>query len=151
MKFIKKHKYPLLIALVFLILFIFAFIGLKNLLIPDSDIDKYGDRLEGIEDHPIKDEMINNVKKVLEETGKINEITYRLEGKIMLFTIDVKKGLDKKNMEALGEKILQNIEEDIKGFYDIHLTVTCVEDEEFIPKMASKHKTGKVFVWWFYE
>ena len=36
MKFIKKHKYTFIIAGVFIVLFIFAFIGLKNLLYPDS-------------------------------------------------------------------------------------------------------------------
>lgn len=147
MDFIKKHKYSLLVTLVFLILFIFAFVGLKRLLIPDSDIDKYGDRLEGISNHPISDETIKNIKTAMEESSKVNETTYRLEGKNMMFTIDIKDGVDDKSIEALGEKILQNIEEDIKGFYDIHLTVICTEDEDFIPKMASKHKTGKVFVW----
>ena len=147
MKFIKKHKYSLLIAVIFLVLFVFAFLGLKKLLIPDSDIDKYGDRLDGISEHPIKDEVISNIESVVLETEKVNEINYRLEGKIMSFIVDVKAGVDEKNIKALGEKILQNIDEEIKSFYDVHLMVVCSEDEEFIPKMASKHKSGKEFVW----
>lgn len=147
MKFIKKHKYSLLIAVIFLILFVFAFLGLKKLLVPDSDIDKYGDRLKDIVDHPIKNEMIDTIKAAVLESDKANDLSYRLEGKIMSFILDVKPDTDEKSIKALGEKIIQNIEEDIASVYDVHLMVTCTECEEFTPKMASKHRTGKEFVW----
>ena len=109
MKFIKKHKYTFIIAGVFIVLFIFAFIGLKNLLYPDSGKDKYGDRLDGIEEHPIKNEDIESVKSKVKESKKVNDITYSLEGRLMKFAIDVKKGTDKESIESLGETILSSL------------------------------------------
>lgn len=154
MKFIKKHKYTLLVIVVFLVLFIFAFIGLKNLLIPDNDIDKYGDRLEGMEKYPISDEVISTIKNTIKETKKANDVKYRLEGKIMMFQIDVVKGTNDKSIETLGDMILSNLSDDLKTFYDVHLIITCNEDEEFIPKMATmstiiikNDETRKAFIW----
>ena len=147
MKFIKKHKYTFIIAGVFIVLFIFAFIGLKNLLYPDSGKDKYGDRLDGIEEHPIKNEDIESVKSKEKESKKGNDITYSLEGRLMKFAIDVKKGTDKESIESLGETILSSLSDDIKDYYDIQLIVNCKEDSKFVPLIASKHKTRKVFVW----
>ena len=69
----------------------------------------------------------------------------------MKFAIDVKKGTDKESIESLGETILSSLSDDIKDYYDIQLIVNCKEDSKFVPLIASKHKTRKVFVWWCYE
>ena len=109
--------------------------------------DKYGDRLDGIEEHPIKNEDIESVKSKVKESKKVNDITYSLEGRLMKFAIDVKKGTDKESIESLGETILSSLSDDIKDYYDIQLIVNCKEDSKFVPLIASKHKTRKVFVW----
>ena len=109
--------------------------------------DPYGDRLDGIEEHPIKNEDIESVKSKVKESKKVNDITYSLEGRLMKFAIDVKKGTDKESIESLGETILSSLSDDIKDYYDIQLIVNCKEDSKFVPLIASKHKTRKVFVW----
>ena len=146
MKFIKEHKYTFIIAGVFIVLFIFAFIGLKNLLYPDSGKDKYGDRLDGIEEHPIKNEDIESVKSKVKESKKVNDITYSLEGRLMKFAIDVKKGTDKEIPTLLYER-MKRIKENPWFLYSTHASLTsAMEKAQNLVDLIGKNNVmiGKV-------
>ena len=58
----KKHKGLIICLVILLILGIIAFVVAKKLLYPDSSKNKYGDRLNGIENYPISDNTINEMK-----------------------------------------------------------------------------------------
>ena len=62
MKFIKKNKYTIIAIIIFIILVLVAATA-KNILVPDEGKAVYGDRLDGIKDHPLSEETSD--KRVL--------------------------------------------------------------------------------------
>ncbi|MDD2518851.1 MAG: hypothetical protein PHG18_03080, partial [Bacilli bacterium] len=74
MEFIKKHKLKIILVVVFLILIIFAYIGVKELLYPDTRKDLYGSRLDGMEQFNVDDNRLKEEVKELSKDEKIEKI-----------------------------------------------------------------------------
>ena len=70
MKFFKKNKWTI-VAVVILIILVFVGVQVKKLLVPDEGKASYGDRLESIKDHKIKDEVLDDIKTNLTDDEKL--------------------------------------------------------------------------------
>ncbi len=143
----KKHKGLFICLGVLIILGIVAFIGIKKLVYPDSSKNKYGDRLNGIEEHKISDESINEMKETFLKNENVVDFEYVLTGKIIKVFIKVKENTKVDDAKELSEIITKNISEDDLKFYDILHYVTCEGENELYPISGSKHKTSDLFVW----
>lgn len=147
MKFIKKNKMLALFITIFVVVMIFAVIGIVNLLMPNSNKNLYGNRLIGIEKFPIKETSIETIKQDLTSTGKIEDVTYVLKGKRADFVITVKSDTDKVTAISLTDKILSNLSEEQKNFYDIQVFIKSNEESEVFPIIGYKHTTSLNFAW----
>lgn len=147
MKFIKKNKILVIFITVFALVMIFAVIGIVKLLMPNGGTSVYGDRLSGIENVQIKDTTIGIIKESILDTGKVESIDYDLRGKLMNFIIIVKDTTDKVTATALTDKILSNLSEDEKKFYDIQVFVNTKAESEIYPIIGYKHTTSLNFSW----
>ena len=88
-KWINKNKglsVILLLSSIFLIIIIIIFV---ELLIGGSS-NKYGNRLEGIDEVKISSTTYEEVEKELTDTGLIEKVETRLQGKIVYTTIELK-------------------------------------------------------------
>lgn len=148
MKFIKKHKVGLIVLFVCLLLMVLLFFGIKNAFFSNIEESKYGNRLDGIENYPVEDSLVNEIKDMLMETEDVNEVTYDLEGRIINFIIEVKSDVDLTTSHSLADKIAEKFTDEYKAFYDIQIFLTC-EDEtsELYPTIGYKHKTSVGFKW----
>lgn len=147
MKFIKKNKLLSVCIVIFILVMVFALVGIFNLLMPNSSKNLYGNRLDGIENVPINETSIDTIKQSLMDTGKIEEVTYNLKGKRADFIITVKMDTDKVTAVSLVDKILSNLSEEQKSFYDIQVFIKSNEESEIYPIIGYKHTSSLNFTW----
>lgn len=147
MKYFKDNKWVIIPVLAFVIVIIFAVIGIINFVMPNSSKNLYGNRLEGIENNVIKDETVNLIKEELMKTEKIEDVNYDLKGKLVNFIITVKNDVDKLTAVNLTDKIVSGFDDDIKNFYDIQVFIKTTEENEIFPIIGYKHTSSVNFVW----
>ncbi|MDD4547233.1 MAG: hypothetical protein PHI05_00565 [Bacilli bacterium] len=148
MEFIKKHKLKIILVVVFLILIIFAYIGVKELLYPDTRKDLYGSRLDGMEQFNVDDNRLKEEVKELSKDEKIEKIDSHLSGRTINYTIHIKGDLDLITSKSFGDKILEKFSDEEKQYFDFQLfIVNDVENSEHYPIVGYKHKTSLTFVW----
>lgn len=140
MNFIKKNK-----ILVTILIVIFIIIALTIIYIYSykTNLNKYGNRLNGIEDVLIADSKIVSIKEKILSNNSCNKIEYKLDGKIIKFFIDVKPETDELTLESLFNSILDGFSESEKSFYDFEIFVTSTSKS--YPVIAYKHRNNEVF------
>lgn len=144
-KFIKNHKKQCIIGgIIFLVIFFAIIIWL--FIIPIFSNNKYGDRLDGIEDHEISSETIDTIEEALLDNEQILDFSYNNEGRCLRFIITVDSEMSTDDAKALGDVILENIDEDDQSYYDIEFYVDTEEDNDNYPIAGYKHKTSDTFV-----
>lgn len=147
MEFIKKHKVLLICLGVLLVLIIVALLAIKAYLYPDNSKDKYGNRLDGIDEVVISNEVISKIETTIKEEKGVVDCEYLLTGKIIKVFVTVDGTVDITSAKKLSSVILDNLDESQKSFYDIQYYVDCSEENELYPIIGSKHKTSATFVW----
>ena len=126
----------------FLALFIIVIIWL--FILPIFSNNKYGDRLKGIEKHKISSSTIEDIESKIKENKAVDEVTYHNEGRILKFIIKV-TDMKVEDAKALGQPILDTIDDDDKSYYDIELLIDTIEENENYPIAGYKHKTEEEF------
>ena len=148
MDFVKKHKIKIILLFVFVLLMIFAFIGIKQLLYPDARKDLYGRRLEGIEEFAVDNNRLKEISGKLEKEEKIEKINYNLSGRVINFIVKLDGDVDLITSQSFADKVLENFEEDEKKYFDFQVyLINDVEDSEIYPKIGYKHKSSLTFKW----
>ena len=146
MEFIKKNK--ILVSLLVIAIVFFAAIMIiifSNLSIGNNE---YGNRLDNIEKYPISDEAINEIKTDISSYEKVTFVSYNLEGKLANFILTVDDSLEEETAKNYANKILENLSDDVKSYYDIQVLVDSDNEEsEVYPIIEYKHKTTDMFVW----
>lgn len=146
MNFIKKNKILVTLLLIAVIMFSTILIIIFSNL--SSGNDEYGNRLDGIENYPIADDTVNNIKNEISSLDKVNSISYNLEGRLINFTIKVDDDLVVSEAKNYSEKIIEHFSENIKSYYDIQILIDSANDEsENYPIIGYKHKTSDSLVW----
>lgn len=148
MKFIQKHKTTFIILAIFLILMVFAFIGVKELLYPNLRKSLYGSRLDGIEQFNVNEDRLNKVKDKLLKEEAIEKVNSNLTGRIVKFFIYIKGDLDLITSHSFADKILEEFNAEEQKYFDFEVyIVSDVKDSEYYPIVGYKHKTSTTFKW----
>ena len=147
-KFIKEHYILVIIGFLVILFLVFIFIGFRKMYFT-SNGDVYGNRLEGIEKVPIKDDVLDKAKKELLDSEKVENVTIRLQGKIVYFTIDYKEDVSIDQAKEIATKTLTEFTEEQKKFYDFSyfLTQSKVKDSDSYPTMGNKHPKKATIAW----
>lgn len=147
-KFIKEHYILVIIGFLVILFLVFIFIGFRKMYFT-SNGDVYGNRLEGIEKVPIKDDVLDKAKKELFDSEKVENVTIRLQGKIVYFTIDYKEDVSIDQAKEIATKTLTEFTEEQKKFYDFSyfLTQSKVKDSDSYPTMGNKHPKNATIAW----
>ncbi len=145
----KKLKMTFLIFVIVVILVICY--GIIKVIVPDSAISLYGNRLEGIEKVPLTDEKFTKTNEVIKENEFINSAKSYSTGRIVNIIIDVKKDTGLISIETMLDKVLELYSDAEKAYYDFEVFVTCIEEKDLedsaYPIIGSKHKTSLSFKW----
>ena len=87
MEFIKRHMFKLILLVVFLVVFVVTLVAFLKLLYPDSRKDVYGNRLAGIENVLISNQVITEIKDKISASEFVLEVEHLLKGRLLDFII----------------------------------------------------------------
>lgn len=145
-KFFNEHKKQCIIGgIIFLVIFFVVIIWL--FIVPVFSNNKYGDRLDGIEDHKISSSTIDDIENTLKENKLVSEVTYHNEGRILNFIITVSAEMKIEDAKALDDVILDKISDENKEYYDIQVLIDTEEENDSYPIIGYKNKSKDDFVY----
>ena len=123
MNYIKKHKLTAFVILVYIIVIGFLYFIYK-LFIGSSGLPVYGDRLDGIDNVPIKEETINKIVEEISANESVLKVTKPyLNGKILKVVVTVVDNAELAKMKELSNIVVNNLDNDQKAFYDIEFFI----------------------------
>ena len=145
-KWINKNKGLSIIILLALVLFIIMIIIFAQLLIGGSS-NKYGNRLDGIENVKISSDTYENVKLELQDSQVVESSEVRLQGRIVYTTIVLKDdtGIDK--AKELASATLRNYSEDELDFYDFSFFLKWENEDGDKVITGNKHHNLEKITW----
>ena len=138
------HKLLAVICLLAFILFVVLCLMLLSMTISTSN--KYGNRLDGIQEVKLTEDRVNEVKEKFEAVDGFTIDKFRLSGRIVNIYItagDIKK--DDVKSEAL--RLVSSFSEDEIKFYDFQFFVTGPEDNSHYPMIGYKNKNSEGMDW----
>lgn len=141
----KNNKITVLFVGVVLLIIIIFFLMIFPLYSTRSGSD-YGNRLEGIEDVAIKDNVNDKIESYFKETEKVSKVKANLKGRLYNVTITVKEGIDINEIINITPDVLSNFNEDQLKYYDFQIFITS-NNEESKTVVGYKSKNSENIVW----
>ena len=145
LNYIKKNKLLSILILIFVVIFILFLVVLKVFIFPSYSVDKYGDRLDGIDSVLLNDSRFNEVKSSFEAPDGFEIDKFDLSGKIVNIYISVVSDFDVNSAKELSTKLVNSFNEDELGYYDFQVFVTS--DSDSYPIIGYKNKISEGLYW----
>lgn len=146
LKWIKKNTGLFIVFLLTFILLIFITVIFVKLLMGGSS-NKYGNRLDGIEEVKISNDTYDEVKTEITDTELAEEINIRLQGKIVYTTIVLKSETSSDDAKELASNTLDNYTEDELKFYDFSFFLKWEGEESDTVITGNKHHDIDEITW----
>jgi len=110
---------------------------------------KYGNRLDGIENYPLSNNLAGDIKSLYTEDDAVGEVVVNVEGKIIYINIDFVNTLKVDAAKNLAIKALDKVGEDNLTFYEVQflLTYSGKEENSNFPIFGSKNSNSLKVVW----
>lgn len=144
MEFFKKNKKLVVgIGIVLGVLLVFLFI--KMLIFPTLGKNRYGNRLDGIEQVRINDDSMTKMEQELTGSNGVETVKTDVKGRIVNIMMAVKAETKVEDAKKVADKTLEYFTTDQKEYYDIQVFLTS-SDQNY-PYIGYKHKTSKSFMW----
>lgn len=145
-KWINKNKGLSIVLLLTLVLLIFIILIFVKLLLGNYS-DKYGNRLDGIEEVKINNDTYDGVKNEIMDSGLAEEASVRLQGKIVYTTIVLKSDIGVDKAKELATNTLDNYTSDELTFYDFSYFLKWKGEEEDKVITGNKHHSLDDITW----
>lgn len=148
--YINRHKGLSVLVGLSLILFIIMLIIFISLFLGNGE-NKYGNRLEGIEEVKLTSSFLNEVEKKIKEDESVIDANVRLQGKIVYIVFEVTSDISNDTAKIMASNTLENFSEEELSFYDFSYLVkwtNIVEEKEEIKAIAgTKHHAKESITW----
>lgn len=147
-EFYKRNRVYSILMLVSLVCIISILVGVIVYFIGQTTKDKYGNRLDGIENVQITDNKKSEVENKIKENELVNDVKINIKGKLIYVNITLKTGKHS-DSEAICQSSLENFSEDEKKFYDIQYIVSNEDKniEENFPVMGYIKAGNSIIKW----
>ena len=147
MKFVKKHRYTIILVLVFILLLCLG-VKVKEILMPNDKKEAYGNRLSELEEHRIEDSLYTKIKSEVEALETVEEITYREQGKIINFIVTISDKVSIGDAKKVGEKIVTYFSEDDIAYYTFQIYIKKKDASlNNFPIIGAKNPLTKEIIW----
>lgn len=148
-KFYREHRvFTILMAIVIVCIILIVTVLIQCFYVGNGS-DKYGNRLEGIENYIIDTERETDYEKTLMNNEKVKNADLIVTGKIIYVTIQFETNADLVEAQSIAAKSLESFSEEERGFYDFNITLkknSSDTSDGFIISGA-KNKNGAGLVW----
>lgn len=145
-KWIKKNTGLFIILVLTLVLLVFIGVIFVKLLSGKSS-DKYGNRLEGIEEVKISTDTYNSVKDEVTKTEKVEDVSVRLQGRIVYTTIVLKEKTSVKDAKKIASNTINNYSDEELSFYDFSFFLKWENEEGDKVITGNKHHDLDNITW----
>lgn len=145
-KWIKKNMGLFIVLILTVILLIFIMVIFIKLLMGSSS-GKYGNRLDGINEVKIAQETYDGVEEEILDTELAEEVSVRLQGKIVYTTIVLKSDTKESKAKELAGNTLDNYSEEELGFYDFSYFLKWEGEEKDTVITGNKHHGLEEISW----
>lgn len=132
LNYINKHKGLSVVVGLSLILLIIMLAIFISLFFSNGE-DKYGNRLDGIEEVKISSSFLKEIETKLKEDENIVEANVRLQGKIIYIVFEVNNDISTDTAKLMASTTLEKFDEEELSFYDISYLIKwtkIIETEE---------------------
>ena len=146
LKWIKKNTGLFIVFILTLILLIFIMVIFVKLLVSNSS-NKYGNRLDGIEEVKIASDTYDEVEKEIMDTELAEEANIRLQGKIVYTTIILKSDTSTEKAKEIATNTLDNYSEEELSFYDFSYFLKWEGEESDTVITGNKHHDLDSITW----
>lgn len=143
---VMKNKGLTIVIALAIVLFVILLIIMLELLLGGSS-NKYGDRLDGINEVKISDDTYNEVKEEVNSTDLVEDISIRLQGKIIYTTINLKSDTSIDKAKEIASNTLDNYSEEELAFYDFSFFLKWSTEEDDTVITGNKHHNLDTITW----
>lgn len=147
MKVIRKNKVFILIVILFIL--VLGGIVVVTTLLPSYNTSIYGNRLNGIEEVPIDQNLQDKFVRLMKEETYVTSVTPHVSGKIFYLVIHVEPNTNRDTVKAKITTLLDELSDEQKKFYDIQILIGLKNDEtsDLYPVIGYKNANNEVLVW----
>ena len=146
----ERQEHTVLWVLLLILVVCFAIIGFLfyKFFYAGAGNNKYGDRLEGIENYPLSETLEEDIKGVHSEDDGVSKLKVNVEGRIIYINIEFSIPWGNANAASRAEKALSVIGNENLTFYEVQFLLTYNGDEENIfPKFGMKNANNLKVAW----
>ena len=143
---IKENKGLAFVLLLAIILLVFIIIIGVELLVGGSS-NKYGNRLDGINEVKIAKDTYDGVKEEIKDTDLVEDVSVRLQGKIVYTTIELKSDTSVDKAKEIASATLDNYDKEQLDFYDFSFFLKWKGEEKDTVITGNKHHNLEEITW----
>lgn len=143
-KFCKQNKYVIIILCIFIILTVLL-AQIVNVFFPTKGEAIYGNRLDGIENVKIPSQKYETIEHELGSEEFVEKAKAELKGRLINVTVTLKDEASKDQAKSLPNKVLEQLDEKQKKYYDIQVFLKKTNDDASFPIIAYKHHQKEQF------
>ena len=147
-EFYKRNRVYSILMLISLVCIVSILLGVIVYFIGQTSKDKYGNRLDGIENVQIKKDKISEIENKITENELVSSTNIDIRGKLIYVDIVLKTGKHT-DSEAIAQASLELFTKEEKEFYDIQYIVENSDKEitENFPVMGYIKAGNSVIKW----
>ncbi len=137
---IQKHKRLAIAIGISLVLLLIIFIFFMMLLIGGSS-NKYGNRLDGIEEVEISNDELDTIAIEMKEKEGVKDASVRIQGKIINVILTFNSDIDSAKAKEVATSALESFSEEQLDFYNVQYFLTREsKGEEDTPYVVTGNK-----------
>lgn len=123
-KFYKENRvFVILMGIVVICIAIILILAAKYVFKSNKG-DKYGNRLDGIQDVLVENKQKDDMSNKIKEEKKVNSASVNVHGKIINFVVTFDKDATIDEMKSVAVKCLEFFSEEYRNYYDIQFLFT---------------------------
>lgn len=148
-KFYKEHRiFTILMAIVLVCIVLMATILIQCFYVGNGT-DKYGNRLEGIENYEIATSRQKDFENNIANNEKVKSVDIIITGKIIYITMQINEDVALEEAKSIASKSLEEFTEDEQSFYDFNITLKQNSSDKGDGFIISgyKNKNSSSLVW----
>lgn len=145
-KWIKNNKgFTVIIGLALVLIIILGVIFIR--LLSGNSSNKYGNRLDGIEEVKIAKKVYEAVEEEIMATEAVEKVTTRLQGKIVYTTIVLKSDTGVDKAKEIASNTLDNYSEEQLKYYDFSFFLKWEKEDGMVVITGNKHNNMDSITW----
>lgn len=145
----QDNKIIWILLAIIIICFLVLGLGFYKYFYGGASSSKYGERLDGIDAHPLSENLEEEISSLYKDENTINKVSVDVKGRIIYIIIDFGKTLKVATAKDLAVKSITKIDENNLAYYDIQFILTYSGEEENsnFPVFGSKSASSLKAVW----